>query len=450
MTYTRSTWVNSSAPYLNATNLNNIEAGIVSAHQLVGANVRDHGAVGDGSTDDTTAINAAITAAGVGGVVLFPKSTSYYKVSSSLKPLERQTWVGQHSPRYNWDEQPTGASTIRAAASFTGTALIHNTATAVAGVTIRNLALVGQGETGSLNCMDLGPTSGPERAWRILECSINGFGGAGIAGHGWVVTVRDTHISRCGYGIRPASGADANSQLLDSMIANCYIYFNYHDAIAFDGAAECGMVTIMGNRLERSGVALVGNTYDPTDASRDNEACGIYMTRATCINIVGNTTDANTGPGLKINGASAGTVNNVTSTANIWKRDGIGDNSSTITPGVYIGNATYSSFVGDVVTYGDPNDAGAGYVCPQRGVEFAGTNSYLTYAGSVQLYTGTTTEGVVLTTTPSTSSIMIPRQGFDVPAQSAAPSDPRKGSMYYDTDDNKMYFWNGSAWVSFT
>lgn len=46
-------------------------------------NAKDYGAVGDGSTDDTTAINAAITAAiATGGVVYFPSGK--YKITSAL------------------------------------------------------------------------------------------------------------------------------------------------------------------------------------------------------------------------------------------------------------------------------------------------------------------------------------------------------------------------------
>lgn len=44
-----------------------------------------YGAVGDGTTDDTTAIQAAATAAvAAGGILLFPKTSSYYKVSNVI------------------------------------------------------------------------------------------------------------------------------------------------------------------------------------------------------------------------------------------------------------------------------------------------------------------------------------------------------------------------------
>tara|TARA_Y100000004_G_scaffold3000_1_gene3575 strand:+ start:246 stop:416 length:171 start_codon:yes stop_codon:yes gene_type:complete len=33
---------------------------------------------------------------------------------------------------------------------------------------------------------------------------------------------------------------------------------------------------------------------------------------------------------------------------------------------------------------------------------------------------------------------------IQVPTSSSAPSSPAKGDMYYDTDDNKIKFWDGS------
>jgi parallel beta-helix repeat protein len=59
----------------------------------IGISVDLHAAVGDGTTDDTLAIRAAITAAGVGGTILFTPGKTYL-VSGSLTPLEGQTLWG--------------------------------------------------------------------------------------------------------------------------------------------------------------------------------------------------------------------------------------------------------------------------------------------------------------------------------------------------------------------
>jgi polygalacturonase len=55
-------------------------------------NVKAYGATGNGTTDDTSAIQAAITAAAAGGTVFFPKGT--YKISSSLTLGSNVTLLG--------------------------------------------------------------------------------------------------------------------------------------------------------------------------------------------------------------------------------------------------------------------------------------------------------------------------------------------------------------------
>jgi hypothetical protein len=55
-------------------------------------NVKSYGAIGDGTTNDTAAINAAITAAGTNGTVFFPKGT--YLVTSTLQMLTGQCFLG--------------------------------------------------------------------------------------------------------------------------------------------------------------------------------------------------------------------------------------------------------------------------------------------------------------------------------------------------------------------
>lgn len=73
----------------DSTNLSFLQSGTGAASRTVQAkerdivSVKDFGAVGDGSTDDTAAIQAAITAlASTGGVIVFPRGT--YKVSSAI------------------------------------------------------------------------------------------------------------------------------------------------------------------------------------------------------------------------------------------------------------------------------------------------------------------------------------------------------------------------------
>jgi hypothetical protein len=55
-------------------------------------NVKDFGAIGDGVADDTAAIQAAITAAGVSGTVILPKGT--YLLSATLNALTNQNIIG--------------------------------------------------------------------------------------------------------------------------------------------------------------------------------------------------------------------------------------------------------------------------------------------------------------------------------------------------------------------
>jgi hypothetical protein len=57
--------------------------------------VKDFGAVGDGVTDDTAAINAALdSVAGTGGVVVIPPSSSFYAISGPLLPKSYTTIMG--------------------------------------------------------------------------------------------------------------------------------------------------------------------------------------------------------------------------------------------------------------------------------------------------------------------------------------------------------------------
>lgn len=365
---------------------------------------------------------------------------------------------------YDWDDTPPANCALKATSGFSGAALVYMSNTSVGrGATFRNLMFIGRGDTtGSLNGLDLGAVTGGERAWMIDKCQFMHFGGAAIAGYMWVVDIRDTHISRCGYGIRPTSGAAGSAcRANDNRWIGNQIYFTYHHAIALDGTVESGAITIVSNRIERAGVQMV--PYNP-NYNRDETACGIYISRATSVQLIGNFTDANASHGLNLDPAGHGEVNNVTSLGNIWKRDGTGNNVDSMCAGVRVYNTVFCTFRGDRVTYGDPDDADAySYpgsnrrIAPQYGVEID-SNDWFDWDGTVQLQSNSLIRSNGyrwLTTTQSNwmCSVRDPRQPvLMIPHATLAnaPANPQQGAVFYNTDANTLCFYNGSAWRNVT
>ena len=68
---------------------------LTAASPAVDVTHSTYGATGDGSTDDYTAINAAVAAAGENGMVLFPKPSSSYLIGTDITMPSGQTWIGQ-------------------------------------------------------------------------------------------------------------------------------------------------------------------------------------------------------------------------------------------------------------------------------------------------------------------------------------------------------------------
>lgn len=104
--------------------------------------VRRYSAVGDGATDDTSAVNAAIAAinAAGGGVLYFPPGT--YKVTSALTTLTAGcTVIGCGPGAWGWDAGLTDAVSIIEFTSATAT-LFYSTAQffAIEGLAVINTA----------------------------------------------------------------------------------------------------------------------------------------------------------------------------------------------------------------------------------------------------------------------------------------------------------------------
>jgi hypothetical protein len=414
-------------------------------------NVQDYGAVGNGSTDDYAAIIAARDAAGVGGTVYFPPVADCYIVGTALKPLNYQLWFGTYSPRYAWDTRITGGSVIRAKSTLT-TAVFHNNNTtsngeaantASRGVTIRNLGIMGGYDATVANALadgiDLGAVSGPERGW-IIEQNMFHSCKTAISGFVWATRIVSNNILRCGYGISPHRGVNGG-RFNDTYIDKNFLAFNLHHALEMAGSDEHGLVSITSNRFERSGALITGqNTYDSNSVPADTFACGIYMTRAHAVTLVGNSTDANSGPGFCIEAAAAGTVNNIYSLGNVWKRDGIGNNANNGTvqlPAVKVKDANLVH-MNDIITYGDPNDSGAGQDCPYYGIWLEGAVNWFTWDGSIQLSSSAIISGrglYVVGTSVWQSRINDARQGVTFPqmATTAIPTTLLPGAALLDT-----------------
>jgi hypothetical protein len=80
----------------------------VTVAPLAYFNVKDYGATGNGTTDDTAAIQAALNAAPAGSIILFPAGT--YSVASSLAVHTNTKVVGQWNPTINMTGAWTGTT----------------------------------------------------------------------------------------------------------------------------------------------------------------------------------------------------------------------------------------------------------------------------------------------------------------------------------------------------
>ncbi|HEV7691019.1 MAG TPA: right-handed parallel beta-helix repeat-containing protein [Hyphomonadaceae bacterium] len=123
-------------------------------------NVQSYGAVGNGVTDDTSAIHAARTAAGVGGIVEFPPGT--YLVTGLVANIAKQTWRGQGS---------LGAAVIKLAANTNANTVLID----ANDITLDTLEIDANGTAG--NSGSAGIAAYGYTGVRIRTCKIRDAGG---------------------------------------------------------------------------------------------------------------------------------------------------------------------------------------------------------------------------------------------------------------------------------
>jgi hypothetical protein len=174
--------------------------------------IRDYGAVGDGITDDTAAIQAAMTAATGGALYIAPAET-YYKVTSAINGVSNIAIFGSGT-----------AGTIRNTSGGTATDFNIFQFTDCSNIEIRNVALYGANKA-------------------ITSPTQNGDGGGGIA------------LLNC-----------SNFMLLNNNIqymTNCGIFIGAQTA----KTSQNGQ--ILGNFLNNNGIASTAGANYLTSASVD-------------------------------------------------------------------------------------------------------------------------------------------------------------------------------------
>ena len=215
-------------------------------------NVRDFGAVGNGTTDDTAAINAAIAFAGPTGKSVYLPAGKYL-ITSTIAIDWAITLFGDIATIYTQSSYPYGTVIVKGAA-VAGPALKLNTDKCA----IKSLGVVGlAGNTGD-----------------GIHLNANGC----LLKNVQVKYVANDGVRIGGY----AAGINANSCILNNVIVNynggsgLYIHSNN---VGLPDANACAITSLSANFNTVNGV-LLGNCYQNTFIGihiENNTAWGIKL-----------------------------------------------------------------------------------------------------------------------------------------------------------------------------
>jgi hypothetical protein len=209
-------------------------------------NVKQYGALGNGTTDDTAAVQAAITAAAGGGVVFFPSGS--YIINSPLN-------LSNNNVRLQGAQQ----STLYIGASFSGSNLINITGQTCSVVDL-NIRGVSTTYTSNPAADAIQITSSRGCLVRDVVCSfINGYGiqstsGASVSNDNTNIDGAHVYNGKAGIHILGNAGS-GNDQV--SYITNCNIDFMQNgDCYFFEDAFDFVVTNIYGNCTAGSGNSI--------------------------------------------------------------------------------------------------------------------------------------------------------------------------------------------------
>ena len=339
-------------------------------------NVMAYGAKGDGTTDDTTAINNCIQASTEGSVVFFPPGV--YRVSTPIYLFRNRTYQGSQSPRWQYD----GGSpcVISAMSSFAGTGVVvamdkeqmvtkfGGSFSDTDGIRMFNLGVTGNNYGSSIPGILLS-------GW-VLDFYASNVDSSNTSGNGWSTqgyasTDTTTHYPRGFYAYGCSSYLAHNiawslNNLTDSTLTDCLATQSSAQGFYVSGCGESKLVGCRAVFCQSDGFIVLGA---PTVGG---------------LQLVGCSTDRNQHNGVNI---TATGTQPVTITNLLTRRDG-GNGTPGSGGGGYAGlmiNGGSSGAGCPVIVDGlaqtvGINDDGTGSYSPQYGVSVT-NSSYLHISG---------------------------------------------------------------------
>jgi hypothetical protein len=275
-------------------------------------NVQHHGATGDDSTDDLASIQNAIDACPEGGVVYFPPGQ--YRISSALILKRNRTYLGSHSPR--WQYRGGSLCAIKPHATFfSDTKILHIADKEITGEAadcdggrIQNLAVLGQNAgTGVVGVL----FEGLVRDWEIRGVDSSNTSGNGWQTLGYASVDTTTHYPR---------GLDLYSVTSYSAHNNGFSFANLTDSMIFDALAVSA--TSIGYLIDNPGESkFIGcrSVFNGSDGFRISGSVSVGGAQ-----FVGCSTDRNQNYGVKV---TATGTQPITFTDLLNRRDGKNSNA---------------------------------------------------------------------------------------------------------------------------
>lgn len=418
-------------------------------------NVRTYGAVGDGATNDTAAINTALAAVGVagGGVLLFPPGE--YMTDGGHAPPPYCHILGSEPAGRYWNyvaasPPSTCKLTLRAGTSQAGMLLFGPTYTAGS---IRDITLVGAhvgvGKVGIRFAVPDG-----EQNTVVRGVTVVGFSGDGVTGRLFVQRWSECLIS--GNGGWGMSCLDPYNWS-DVWISDSLINANALGGVLFDSTADSGEIHLTGVRVERSGW---NSTDQDTPVAVGSPGIRIRGNLNSC-SFTDVTTDANSGHGVDIDRGTGRPIFLLQFANCRFRRDGFGDMAGSVAPsyaavrvrGISGSSIDNVSFAGCTTSYGLARDDGGGpdYLHPKYGL-WAEWTAFLAWVGGsidgghpgAPVYGGT--GGWATNYQPV---ILTPRQAMVLPEwETSARPLAGEAALGFASDTGRAEVNDGSTWAA--